>query len=401
MVKKISAIVLALVICLSVVVMPMSVNAAKVELNGQDMAFALEWDKPYYNPGETAYLSVYMDAADDISLYTGSLLIGLNSNIFNPYDAGNTQDDLRANTTMPDWFASYYKTPDTQMSHLASTVVPKVQAANTAEENALYDWYIKYTAGRTTTGDHPNKSNSKAGFGGDEFNPNEPILVIQLTVSADAPVGTAAKAAITSGSKTASPAQTTWKYYKNPGNATTTANLAADVTSVEKAITADEVLVTKDIVNPLKGQIRFDSKDQFDVRALAVISGDDFAAKFGSEEAAATAIKEIGFVFAAGSNVEKPDLTAAKALAESDATEANGYYKQTVGYLSSSLSDGNYAFSCIVEDITTADIANDLVAVGYIKYEVDGQVDYDYYAAAQSVSYETLYNTYVGLAFPG
>ena len=157
-------------------------------------------------------------------------------------------------------------------------------------------------------------------------------------------------------------------------------------------------MVTNDIVNPLKGQIRFDTKDQFDIRALAVISGDDFATKFGSESKAAEMIKEIGFVFAAGSNVTAPSVEAAKALAESEATEADGYKKVTVGYLSSSISEGNYAFSCIVEDIT--DKTNSLGAVGYIKYEKEGTTYYSYYAASQTVSFETLYNTYVDLAFP-
>ena len=397
MVKKISALVLALVICLSVVVMPMSANAAKVELNGQSIAFALEWDKPYYNPGETAYLSVYMDAADDLSLFTGSFLIGLNSAVFSPDD--NTADAIKDGSTTAEWFEAYYKPASSQISHLAATVASKVTTANTAEEQELYDWYIKYTVAKNSeSGWHENIANSKAGFGGADFNPDEPICVIPLVVSADADPGVVAKAAIPSGSKTCSPVQTTFKYYKTPNTATTTANIAATATSVEKAITPDEVLVTNDIVNPLKGQIRFDTKDQFDIRALAVISGDDFATKFGSESKAAEMIKEIGFVFAAGSNVTAPSVEAAKALAESEATEADGYKKVTVGYLSSSISEGNYAFSCIVEDIT--DKTNSLGAVGYIKYEKEGTTYYSYYAASQTVSFETLYNTYVDLAFP-
>ncbi len=397
MVKKISAIILALVICLSVVVMPMSVNAAKVELNGQSIAFALEWDKPYYNPGETAYLSVYMDADDSLSLGTGSFLIGLNSTVFDPNV--NTADAIKAGSETADWFAAYYLPASSQISLLASTIVPKVQTANTEEENALYDWYVKYTVAKDSTGgSHENTANNKAGFGGADFNPDEPICVLPFIVSETATPGVVAKAAITSGSKTCSPVQTTWKYYKNPGNATTTANIAATATSVEKAVTADEVLVTNDIVNPLKGQIRFDSKDQFDIRALAVISGKDFNEKFGSEENAAKMIKEIGFVFAAGSNVTAPTVDAAKALAESENTEADGYKKVTVGYLSSSLSEDNYAFSCIVEDVT--DKTNSLGAVGYIKYEKEGTTYYSYYAASQTVSFETLYNTYVDLAFP-
>ena len=74
MVKKISALVLALVLCLSVVVVPAS---AGVELGDDTFAIALEWDKSSYQAGETAYLSVYADGADDMSFYTGTITFGV------------------------------------------------------------------------------------------------------------------------------------------------------------------------------------------------------------------------------------------------------------------------------------------------------------------------------------
>ena len=78
MIKKISAIMLALLICLSVMILPTS---AAVELGDAQIAIALEWDKPYYNPGDTATLSIYVDAADDLSLYTGAITVGFNSSV--------------------------------------------------------------------------------------------------------------------------------------------------------------------------------------------------------------------------------------------------------------------------------------------------------------------------------
>lgn len=406
MTKKISALILALVLCLSVVVMPMSVNAAEIVLEeGQQIGFLLEWDQAYYHPGDTATLSVYMDAADDLSLQGGSLLIGLNSAVFSA--AENPKEDLAANSTTAEWFNAYYIALDAgKVAWLADTVVPKVQAANTDEENALYDQYVKVTLGKNTAGWHENTGTTKAGFNGSDFVTDEPAFTITFKVRDDAEEETVAKAAITSGSKTCTPLQTAIKYYKNPGSATTTANIAATATSVEKAITNDAVAIRSALVNPLKGQIRFDTNadksyaSTFDVRALAVISEADFTTMLGSEANAAEKIKEVGFVFAAGSGVKAPSMDAVKALVE-NGTAADGYTKKSVGYLSTSLINGGYSFSCIVENIPDAEKTNSLVAVGYIKYlDAEGQAKYEYYTDAQSVSFETLYNAYYNSAFP-
>jgi hypothetical protein len=231
MIKKISAIILALVLCLSVMVVPAS---AAVELGDAQISFSLEWDKESYSAGETAILSVYMDADDALSLATGSFLIGLNSAVFSP-DV-NTQDALREGSTTAEWFNAWYIDASLQTSILASTVVPKVQAANTAEENELYDWYVKYTAGKNTGGWHENTGTTKAGFNGYDFNPDEPIITYTLIVNEDVADGTAVNAAITSGSVKSTPTQTAWKYYKNPGNATTTANVAKTSIDVSQTV---------------------------------------------------------------------------------------------------------------------------------------------------------------------
>ena len=240
MIKKISAIILALVLCLSVMVVPAS---AAVELGSNNIAISFEWDKDSYSAGDTAVLSIYMDADDSLSLYTGSILIGLNSAVFSP-DV-NTQDALREGSTTAEWFNAYYTGADVATSILAATIVPKVQAKNTAEENADFDWYIKYTAGKNGSGWHDNTANTKAGFGGDGFVADEPIVTYTLTVNEDVADGTLAKAAITSGSLTASPTQTAWKYYKNPGSASTTANVAStdiDIAQTVATATVGEIV---------------------------------------------------------------------------------------------------------------------------------------------------------------
>ena len=238
MIKKISALILALVLCLSVMVVP--VSAAGVELGDAQIAFRIEWDKESYSAGETAVLSVYMDASDDLSLYTGSFLIGVNSAVF-PTDI-NTQAAIREGSTTSELFNSYYKAGESNLSVLASSVVPKVQAKNTAEENELYDWYIKFTAAKNTGGSHPSVGTTKEGFYGSDFDPEEPILTISLVVGDSVADGTVVNAAMTSGSVTCSPAQTAWKYYKTPGSATTTANVATSAIDVAQAVATPAVV---------------------------------------------------------------------------------------------------------------------------------------------------------------
>ena len=163
--------------------------------------------------------------------------------------------------------------------------------------------------------------------------------------------------------------------------------------------------VEPSIVNPLRdGQIRFHKNGtayagSFDVRALAVITGDDFKATFTDVATAKTMISEIGFVFAKGENVTAPSMDAVKALVE-NGTAAAGYAKKTVNYISTSVEPDSYVFSCIATDIPDAEKNNSLVAVGYIAYTVDGETVYAYYPAAQTISFETLYNTHYNTPFP-
>lgn len=161
------------------------------------------------------------------------------------------------------------------------------------------------------------------------------------------------------------------------------------------------------IVNPLKGQIRFHAENgeyagSYDVRALAKITGDDFAATFTDEATAKEMIKEVGFVFAAGSNVAAPSAADVMSVVESGAT-VNGLTKKTVNFISRNadiFGSGNYGFSCVVTDMTDDDYDNSLVAVGYIAYEVDGVMTYAYYPAAQTVSFAELFDAHYDSAFP-
>ena len=160
------------------------------------------------------------------------------------------------------------------------------------------------------------------------------------------------------------------------------------------------------ILNPFKSQIRFDKSTDgtyagtFDVRQLAVVSKANFESTFGATTAEQlTKIAEVGFVFARTSTVATFDVDTAKALIE-NGTAAAGYTKKTVDYITTNAVVGtdNYGFSCIVEDIPTADNADGMNALAYIK-GTDGT--YHYYPAAQSTSFNDLYTTHYSSAFPG
>ena len=240
MVKKISAIILAFVLCLSAMIVP---TMAAELADGMNIAFELKWDKDAYEPGETATLSVYMNASEALQLGTGSFIIGLNSAQI--AQADNSVDDIKAKAVGSDLWNSFWKEPaNATVSWLTSAIVSKVQAQNTDEENALYDQYMKIVIARnTSSGWHENASDLKYGLPGADINAlEEPIITFSYVVSADIESGTKLNAAITSGSTTCSPAQTAFKYIKAPG-ASTTANVAATTFDLSAAVATATVKV--------------------------------------------------------------------------------------------------------------------------------------------------------------
>ena len=236
MIKKISAIILALVLCLSVMVVPAS---AAAELNGTQVAYALEWDKEYYNPGDTATLYLYLAVQDDIPLYTGTITVGLNSQFISIDD-----NDPASCIAAGELCESYYKDLTANTVQSNATYQGKIEAQNTAEENATYDWYIRTSLNKNTGGSHANANNNKDGLYGSEIDPTVPFITYTFTVSADAPEGSVIPAAITSGCAKITPiatAQLAFKYYTKPGTGTTTANIAAAQFDVSNAVATASV----------------------------------------------------------------------------------------------------------------------------------------------------------------
>lgn len=392
MVKKISAIMLALMLCLSVVVLPASaVEIADAPTNG--MAVTLEWDQEYYMPGDEATLNVYLRVDENTDmLMTGYMVVAFD-NYIDPDSVSFTPSDL---------YDSIYKDLNDNYTWMASTLYSKITAKNTAEENAIYTSnYLRLSLGKNAGGSHENAANAKLGLPVSEINElEEAFFSITVTVSKDAPAtGVKLSAAMPSGLASLTTYST--MNYRLNGTTKNVKMASYDYSAAVAEATIGEA-VAPSIVNPLKGQIRFHKDaagayaNSFDVRALAVISGADFDATFTDIATAKTMISEIGFVFATGSNVAAPSMDAVKGLVE-NGTAAAGYTKKTVNYISTSMDAGNYVFSCIATDIT--DSSNSLVAVGYIAYEVDGETVYAYYPAAQTISFADLFDAHYDDAF--
>ncbi len=223
--KKISAIILSLILCLSSLVVPVSA-ALSAEGTENTVQFELKWDKEYYSPGDTANLEIYMIASPTTQLGTGTIMIGLNSSQINETD--NSVDTIKETMIPSDLWASFWRTNAnlTVAWFLeTSTIGGKVDAANTAGEGDLYDHYLKLTINRDTTGTHANATTTKYGMPGqdliDLYESGKPVMTLPLKVSESAEMGTTLYAGVTTGTLLCNPAQTGFKYIKNPGVATT------------------------------------------------------------------------------------------------------------------------------------------------------------------------------------
>lgn len=403
MVKKISAVLLALVLCFSVVVMPASAAgfADDYELaTGMNFAYKLEWDKTSYNPGDTAYLSLYMRVAPDMEFYTGSFAIGFNSAVITQAD--NPVTTIKANAVASDAWTAYWKAPsNSTVSWLASTIVTRIQTANTAEENALYDQYMKYVIARdTSTGTGVNATDNTHGVTSAEINDlgDTPIIKFAFKVSDSVAPGTALNAAITSGTLTSTPAQTAHKYYKNPG----TNNLTGDVTGfdVSAAVATATVGSTGPAVAKSKAQVKMTPnsattvEDAFSFRVTSVITDADWDTYFAnSADASATtnAIQAVGFVAYKGTTGF--NLDTAKAVAQGTATE--GYSVATTDYVQKVSDTSDAYFGCRV-DITSAATRSDVTYVAFVEYlDGTGATAYAFYEAEQTALLNTNYDTIV------
>ena len=384
--KKILGLLLALVMMFNVFAI------ASVAAFPDDTAVKLmiRADKESYKPGDTATLTFSVQSIEAI----GNLRIGGQYTIAYPTSviSPSGTDDITTHNFVAladgyDESISAVQTPETAWTSIDANGV------------ANYGWDEQVTY---------NVGDDQGTTSFDAYTAAVDLFTVDVVID-----DTAADGTYTIGYNSASYEE--WNGYIN--DTMGMGGLYGSYTGADLGLSVDKVLeygtceivvssVEPSIVNPLKGQIRFDKNtdgtyaNTFDVRALAVISGEDFEELFTDVDTARAeqSIQEAGFVFAAGSNVAAPSMDAVKALVESG-TAAAGYTKKTVEFISTSVSAGDYVFSCIVENIPDADKTNSLVAVGYIKYVSGGETLYAYYPAAQTVSYSELFNAHYNTAF--
>lgn len=398
MIKKIGAVLLALVLCLSVAVLPVSAgfDADYTLADGKNIAYKIELDKASYNAGETVTVKVFINAGSNVELHTGSLLFGVNSSVFDTtVNAANT---VKATATANETFSSFYnEVSGLNWAWQAAAIKTRVSNANTEAENALYNEYLKVVLTRNLSGSHANAGLNTNGLPGDDVNADaDPFIQFELKLRDDIADGTPVNVAITSGSITCSPAQTAFKAFldgstKNVSPAVDTYDVSAAVSSATVGTVAAAPVLTK-----AKSQVKMTPnsattvEDAFQFRVISTISSADWDTYFANTGADATtnAITSVGFVAYKGT--AGFDLDTAKAVVTG--TVADGYSVATTDYIQHT--EGSDAqFGCRLE-ITSAETRSDVTYVAFAQY-VDAA------GAAQVVFYDAAYEALLATNYTG
>ena len=222
MVKKISAIFLALVLCLSVMVVPVS---AYELASGSRIAYVVTTDKEYYSAGETVTINLYMYGDASLQYAAGAVVFGCHSDVFDQSE--NDAADVKASATTGETAGTFYKhfEEQTWAWQTNTTIYNNIVTNNTDEENELFDQFIKVAIARqgTSTGTHANSQNTKLGYPGSDMNAESeagiPFVSFQLKLRDDLADGTKVNVGIPTG-----PMAKNYTYinvFSDPGNATT------------------------------------------------------------------------------------------------------------------------------------------------------------------------------------
>ena len=166
MVKKIGAIILALLLCVGIVVMP----ASAYELGASsEVAYEIRLDKEFYEAGDTVTISLFLYGKPGLEFGTGAIVIGMNSNVF---ACDETPADIQASSTSGDAMASWYKSADTATWawQTNATILTNITNGNTAEENEMFDSYLKVVLAKNASGSHPNIGSNKNGIPTEDIN---------------------------------------------------------------------------------------------------------------------------------------------------------------------------------------------------------------------------------------
>ena len=397
MIKKISAVLLALTLCLSVMVLP-----ATALSGSEKLGFRIELDKDTYAPGDDVIVSIYLDIADDIELGAGSLLIGLNSAAFDKTAADNDAAAIKGAATANAVYESFYTAlSSANWAWLADKVATQVSGSNTAAENALYDQYFKIQIARDMNGTHANAGDNKHGLPSDDIQADtDPFIQFTLKLNDTLADGTTVNVGITSGSLAKN--QTYFKEYTNPGNATTQANIAvADYNIAGAAQSKPTGIAASLAVAKYKAQLKMTPTsattvaDDFSFRVQSVITDADwdaYVANTGDNSATTSAIQSMGIVAYKGAGTF--DEATAKALVI-DGTAATDYACAETDYVQKTSDTADAYFGAIIK-AKHSTMTNDVTYMGYVRYlDAAGTAQVAFYEAAQTAALASNYDTYV------
>jgi len=411
MIKKISAVLLALVLCLSVVVLPASAAGFADDYTlaeGKRIAYKLELDKASYNPGDTVTVKMYLYADSAIDLHTGSFLFAVNSALFDTtVNAANT---VKATATSNAIYQSFYNDITAlNWAWQAAAIKTRLQSASTEQENADYNEYLKIVLSRNTSGSHANAGLNTAGLTGSDVSADkDPFITFQLKLKDDIAPGTDVKVAITTGSILSTPAQTAFKVFadgstKNVSPATSVYDVSAAVATatVGPETPAGPALAHqgRQVKMAVENGAVVSGTEQ--LRVVSAITPDDWKTYFANTTttgATTNAIQEVGIVAFKGTAAAF-DADTAKAVAQG--TAAEGYSANSTDYIQNDTAGktGMYLFGARIEYQSAV---FDTTYLAYVKYlNADGQVAYAFYDTATIYSlnfaqdYTTITNGYI------
>lgn len=393
MIKKISAIILALVLCLSVVVVPASALS-----DDKLIEYRVELDSDTYKAGDTVTVNLYINVADGYEWGAMTFVLGVSDVFVEPGE--NETASIKESSVSNDLVMSFYKDPAGQSWawQTNATVLTNITGANTAEENAMYSDYLKFAFARSTSGSHEyaNTSGTKNGLTADEINgETAPAISFDLTLRDDLEDGAEINVGVTSGSITKYGFAA---YYTQPGVKTTTYKVTAAESDfvVGNATIGSAKEYEASIVSYWKDQIKMDNSEytSFSIRHLAQIEASVWESTFGTDEdkdATGTKnITDIGFIFQKGDGFDKD---AAANWLEAGATD-DSFTKAKVNFVSTGMKEDYYVFSCTITNMSDPDAA--LSSLGYVVWVDDANTThYSYFENVETETFRDLYDRYV------
>lgn len=367
-IRKFLSIALVVVMLLSTVAFSSSALA-----EGKEVGLVLIADKTVDEivPGAEVTVYLHFEMADWSQLMSDTkVALFYDQNVYTP--------DLNSRTFLGDW-ANYAKDATKATTNMNWGTQVLKGSTMSDEEKATYNNAVMLTAGSDAALGATNKAGYSVTEGENGISVAECSIVFKVTGDADA---------IKNGNIniTICDACDSNQYIKATDGSSTPKNKASGIDATRGNILANmEEPAADSIINWSKNQIRFrgigenggEYQDVFDVRMVATLTVDDTDDTVVKEK-----ISEIGFVWAAKSNVPSFDVEKAKTVAESDSD--GDYVKYDVKYLKRA-GEGKYELSCLIEDIDDADKEDGVSVLGFVCY--DGE--WSYFTA--DVSYIELY----------